>query len=295
MFKKSKEKNTKRDFFGLDKEKPKILITCQDESEINNLNTSNVNNEFNNDEEIICDINKNSNNENKIKNELNLDNEINNNNKAKNKPKNENEELKNYETMEEEEKIEDEIEEDDDEEDEEEEEEEEEEENDDDDETLSELRSFDSLETLSKKENESTIFENRAEDLINTSSKQKKDYTIIKQNPQKNDVVDINKSQTNKSKTSSKPNEYIKIDTTLTQVYIYFCKKANISINDIYSQFIIDNLTKSQINEFLNRSIKKPCEPQYEHRIKNGFTIPISNQNEVIVNKGTSGFKKRLT
>ncbi|ORY24240.1 hypothetical protein LY90DRAFT_706621, partial [Neocallimastix californiae] len=61
----------------------------------------------------------------------------------------------------------------------------------------------------------------------------------------------------------------------------------NVSSNDIYSHFITDDLTKSQINDYLKSSSKQT------YKINNEFIMSTSTQNEVIVDKGTSGFRRR--
>jgi len=84
-------------------------------------------------------------------------------------------------------------------------------------------------------------------------------------------------------------NKYLKMDETLAQAYIHFCKKVKIPYNDFYSQFIADNINKEKINEYLNikTSNKKVVNKGYGNdNIK-------SNKNEVLVDAGTSGFRKR--
>lgn len=161
------------------------------------------------------------------------------------------------------------------------------------------LSESESLETFSKEENDYPINENNSEMVnsnnlfLNTSPSQ-----INSNIYKKNSSIDIKKSQLIRSRILPKNevNAYIKADTVLTKVYVHFCKRANISINDIYSQFITDNLTKSQINEYLNPTKKSYYNLNYRRRMNNlySYNSVNPNNNDIVVNKGTSGFKRRF-
>ncbi|ORX81986.1 hypothetical protein BCR32DRAFT_267958 [Anaeromyces robustus] len=133
-------------------------------------------------------------------------------------------------------------------------------------------------------------------------SKHKKEPSMIKKLFHQKHSSEENKSPiANNIKISNKNNinEYIKADDKIAQVYGLFCKKSNIPINDSYSQFILDNLTKSQINDFLNikplssrRTSTFNTNRSYYNNSNNSVSSRI-NSNEVTINSGTNGFRNR--
>ncbi|ORX47550.1 hypothetical protein BCR36DRAFT_413497 [Piromyces finnis] len=134
-----------------------------------------------------------------------------------------------------------------------------------------------------------------------SSSPTKKETSLIKklykQSTSKSESSSKNKlSPKNKSFNKSEVNEYIRIDNSTIQAYIHFCKKVSISLNDSYFQFIVENLSKTQINSFLY--IKTPKNTSLttinsSNPYNNKLNSYYDNSNEVIVNSGTSGFKGR--
>jgi len=131
-----------------------------------------------------------------------------------------------------------------------------------------------------------------------SSTSSKKETPLIKKIYQKSTPKsEINKASSVASiKNKSENNEYLKIDYNIAQAYFYFCKKVSVPPNDCYFLFISKSLTKAQVNDFLN--IKQSNNDQNNNSINysddyTNFTYNYTN--EVTVDGGTSGFKKRQT
>jgi len=113
-----------------------------------------------------------------------------------------------------------------------------------------------------------------------------------------NNRLSVTKDVKDKPAQENEINKYIKMDNTLAQAYIHFCKKVKIPYNDFYSQFIADNVTKEKINEFLytKTSNKKVVNKENDNiSINNNNDNNNGYSNEVTVDAGTSGFRNRYT